>query len=90
MGFIEKAFFGNLPMELIETIKLALQEAERENRKMATFHSLVLIHADVLRNMDPHEFCQNVEVPDSYCTEFRKMISVKSTLSGLGYSVRHN
>ena len=77
-------------MEIIETIRLALREAERENRKMATFHSLVLIHADVLRNMDPHEFCQSVDVPDSYCTEFRKMISAKHTLAGLGYTIAAN
>ncbi len=77
-------------MEIIETIKLALQEAGREKRKMATFHSLVLINADVLKHMDPHDFCRQVEVPDSYYIEFRKMLSVKHAFVGMGYSIVKN
>lgn len=77
-------------MEIIEEIRQALIIAEQENRKMATFHAMVLIHAGFLLTMDPHEFCRSVGVPDSYCTEFRKMISARNALSGFGYSIAAN
>lgn len=75
-------------MELIEQIKEALQIAEREKRKMATFLSLVLIHADALRTMDPSEFCAQVGVPDSYRAEFQKMLATEKALAGMGYHIR--
>lgn len=77
-------------MELIEQIKSQLQIAESEKRKMATFHSLVLIHAHTLKNMDPKEFCMQVGVPDSYQAEFRKMLAAERALAGMGYSIRSN
>lgn len=75
-------------MELLERIKSELQVAEREKRKMATFLSLVLIHANELRTLDPSEFCAQVGVPDSYRAEFQKMLAAERALAGMGYHIR--
>ena len=75
-------------MELVETIKLALEKAAEERNKVATFHSLVLINAERLDHLDPHEFCRNVGVTDAFHIEFRKMISAARKLSELGYSIQ--
>ena len=75
-------------MELIETIKQALLQAAEERKKVATFHSLVLLYASQLEHLDPHEFCRNVGVTDAFHIEFRKMIAAAHTLSDLGYSIQ--
>jgi len=75
-------------MEIVETIKLTLQIAQEKREKMAVFHSQVLLNADLLKNLDPHEFCRNVGVTKAYHIEFRKMIAVARTISKLGYSIR--
>jgi hypothetical protein len=75
-------------MELVESIKLALQRAAEERNKVATFHSLVLINADRLKHLDAHEFCKNVGVTDTFHIEFKKMIATAQILSQLGYSIQ--
>jgi hypothetical protein len=75
-------------MKIIESIKLDLEKAAEERHKMATFHSLVLLHADSLVDFDPSMFCRDVGVPTSYQAEFRKMIATARTLSELGYSIQ--
>lgn len=75
-------------MKIVETIKLALQKAQEDRNKMATFHSLVLVNADDLQHLDPHEFCRNVGVTKAYHIEFRKMIAAAHTLSDMGYSIQ--
>ncbi len=74
-------------MDVIEEIRQALIVAEQEDCKMATFHAKVLIYAEVLKDINPSEFCKSVEVPDSYRTEFQKMLALRRTLHDLGYSV---
>ena len=75
-------------MKITETIKLALQKAQESKSKMSTFHSLVLLNADLLEHQDPHDFCRNVGVTKAYHIEFRKMIAVSKMLSVLGYSIQ--
>jgi hypothetical protein len=77
-------------MKIVETIKLALQKAQANRKKTAVFHSQVLLNAELLENLDPHEFCRNVGVAKSYVREFRKMIAVARTLSELGYSIQRD
>jgi hypothetical protein len=72
-------------MKIVETIKLTLQKAQAKREKTAVFHSQLLLNAELLKNLDPHEFCRNVDVAKSYVREFRKMIAVARTLSELGY-----
>jgi dihydroorotase len=75
-------------MKIIETIKLTLQKAQEERNKTATFHSLVLLNANLLKDLDPYEFCRSVGVKRTYHIEFRKMIATAHTLSELGYSIQ--
>lgn len=75
-------------MELVESIKQALQQAAKDRKKVATFHSLVLAHASKLEHLDPHEFCRNVGMTDAFHIEFRKMIAAARALSDLGYAVQ--
>ena len=75
-------------MEIIKIIKLAIQKAAKERKKMSMFHSQVLLHAKLLEHLDPAEFCRDVGVPAAYHIEFRKMIAVAHALSELGYSVQ--
>jgi len=77
-------------MKIIETIKLTLQKAQAKREKTAVFHSQVLLNAELLKNLDPHEFCRKVGVTKAYHIEFRKMIAVARTLSELGYSIQTN
>jgi hypothetical protein len=77
-------------MKITETIKLTLQKAQAKREKTAVFHSQVLLNAELLKNLDPHEFCRNVGVTKAYHIEFRKMIAVARTLSELGYSIQKN
>ena len=75
-------------MNTLEIIKLAIQQASKERTKMATFHSLVLLHAEKLGQLDPAEFCRVTNVPATYHIEFRKMIATARKLSELGYSLQ--
>ena len=69
-------------------IKLAIQRAAEKRTKMAMFHSQVLLHAEILEHLDPVEFCRDVDVPDTYHIEFRKMVATAHMLSELGYSIQ--
>jgi hypothetical protein len=74
-------------MSIVELFSQELARAEAEHRKMAVFHSLVLIHATELDGHDPLEFCRSVGLTDAYQTEFRKMISVAKLLPELGVAL---
>jgi hypothetical protein len=75
-------------MKNIESIKRAIQNATEKRKKTATFHSQVLLHAEILEHLDPAEFCREVGVPASFHIEFRKMIAAANALSELGYSIQ--
>ena len=74
-------------MELIETARLALQKAEKEKKKDATFHCLVLIHADELQDYGGKDFCREVGAKATYKTEFSKMIAAARRLKEMGYVI---
>lgn len=61
---------------MIEEIKKAVHEAARGNQKIAMFHFQVLKNADALQGFDPAAFCRDLKVPETYQTEFRKMLSL--------------
>jgi len=61
---------------MIEEIRNALRDAALVNKKMAMFHFQVLKHAAVLDGVDPASFCRDIGVPQTYQTEFRKMLSL--------------
>jgi hypothetical protein len=61
---------------MIQTIATKIHEAAGDGNKIAMFHFQILLHAHELAAMDPVDFCRLVKVPDSYATEFRKMLSL--------------
>jgi len=61
---------------MFEEIKKAIDEATIERAKTEMIHYQVLIHAKVLTNVDPLEFCNAVGIKPSYAEEFVKMIKL--------------
>ena len=57
-------------------IAIKVHEAEKTRDKIAMFHYQILIHADELRGVDAKEFCKEINVPDSYAIEYRKMLKL--------------
>lgn len=72
---------------MIEEIRNQIHQAETEGNKIAMFHYQVLINARELTNYDPVEFCHLVNVPESYKTEFRKMLSLSRLLHEQGSQI---
>lgn len=73
---------------MIEEIRLAILNAGQGN-KIAVFHMQVLLNARALLNYDAVEFCRAVNVPDSYSTEFRKMIKLANVMRNSGVRIEH-
>lgn len=69
---------------MIEEIRTAVHNASFENHKIAMFHYQVLTNAEMLREYNPIEFCHAIGVPESYQTEFRKMISLADMMHQMG------
>lgn len=69
---------------MIEEIRQRIHEAEIDGHKTAMFHYQVLVHARELINVDAVEFCNAVGVPESYSTEFRKMLSLARIIQEQG------
>jgi hypothetical protein len=61
---------------MIKEISAKVHEAALRSNKIAMFHLQVLMHAHELASTDPIEFCRMIKVPESYATEYRKMISL--------------
>lgn len=72
---------------IVKSIAEAVHKAERENKKIAMFHYQILIHADELRGMDVIQFCKEIEVPESYATEYRKMLSLAALMKEQGATI---
>jgi hypothetical protein len=79
---IEKQFEEGVTM--IEEIRKAVHDAALGNQKIAMFHFQVLKNADVLEGVDPEAFCRDINVPKTYQTEFRKMISLARVMREQG------
>lgn len=69
---------------MIQRIREAVRDSATRNQKIAMFHLQVLLNADELRDYDPVEFCRQIGVPESYKTEFRKMISLRRLMTDEG------
>jgi hypothetical protein len=61
---------------MFDDIASRIHQAAHKSNKIAMFHLQVLTHARELANIDPVEFCHLVGVPESYATEFRKMLKL--------------
>ena len=69
---------------MIEEIRKAVHDAALGNQKIAMFHFQVLKNAAVLDNIDAETFCREIGVPDTYKTEFRKMLSLARVMRQQG------
>jgi hypothetical protein len=69
---------------MIVQIKTAVHDAASKNQKIAMFHFQVLKHAEELEGMEPEAFCREIGVPNTYQTEFRKMLSLARLMRELG------
>ena len=74
-------------MDVIEQIRQELDLARPERRLSATFHALVLVNADALRDVDPGDFCRQVGVQEVWAREFRKMLAAAGVLRDKGYEI---
>ncbi|HBB94410.1 MAG TPA: hypothetical protein DC054_03390 [Blastocatellia bacterium] len=69
---------------MIDDIKAAVHAAAGSKRKSAMFHLQILMHADELRGVDPVAFCEELAVPVTYATEFRKMLGLARLMKEQG------
>jgi len=60
---------------MIEEIRQAVHNAALGKQKIAMFHFQVLRNAAALEGFDPASFCAEIGVPNTYKTEFTKMLS---------------
>jgi hypothetical protein len=72
---------------MFETIANQIHVAANQSNKIAMFHFQVLTHAHELDTVDPAEFCRMVKVPESYATEFRKMLSLARLMREQGVAI---
>jgi len=75
-------------MKTIETIKLAIQKAAAERKKMAVFHSRLLLCAEEFEDFDARELCRRAGVPADCWREFRKIMALAGVLSEPGCSIQ--
>ncbi len=69
---------------MIEEIRRAVHDAALGNQKIAMFHFQVLKNAVALESVDPVSFCRDINVPETYKTEFRKMLSLARVMRQQG------
>jgi hypothetical protein len=69
---------------MIEQIKTAVHGAEGRKQKIAMIHFQVLKNADELAGINPKGFCKEVSVPETYATEFTKMIALARLMKEQG------
>lgn len=72
---------------MYEEIAKQIKVASYARNKIGMFHYQVLLHAHELLDVDPHEFCREVRVPDSFSTEFSKMLKVAKTMKQQGTEI---
>jgi len=73
--------------KLLEEIKTMVHNAEKEKKKVAMLHYQILIHANELEGMKPKEFCETIDVPESYATEFKKMLNLAKLMKEFGSKI---
>jgi hypothetical protein len=61
---------------MVEEIRQAVHNAAGTKQKIAMFHLQILKHAETLEDLNAKALCKELEVPETYATEFTKMISL--------------
>lgn len=69
---------------MIDNIKKVVHAAAGSNQKIAMFHLQVLKHAKELEDLNAKAFCKEIGVPQTYATEFTKMIGLAKLLAEHG------
>ncbi len=69
---------------MIDQIRAAVKSAASANQKIAMFHFQVLKNAKELEGLNSKAFCLEAGVPESYATEFTKMISLARVIGQQG------
>ncbi len=69
---------------MIEEISKAVHDAALGNQKMAMFHFQVLKNAVALGNVAAESFCREIGVPETYKTEFTKMLGLARVMRQQG------
>lgn len=69
---------------MIEEIKKAVHDAALGNQKIAMFHFQILKNAAAMENVNTETFCREIGVPDTYKTEFNKMLSLSRVMRQQG------
>jgi hypothetical protein len=72
---------------VIDEIAIKVRDAALSGQKIAMFHYQVLANAEKLKDIDPVAFCNNIGVPETYATEFRKMLSLARLMREQGVKV---
>ena len=72
--------------EIYERIKQALAEAPR-NQYTAELHLQMIKYADELKNITAKEFCEGVDLRQSFGTEFSKMRNLTHRLKAAGLNI---
>ena len=78
------ATFTASSASLVATVKAAVQSAALSNQKIAMFHFQILKNADALDSVSPEAFCAAIGVPETFKTEFRKMLSLARVIRQQG------
>jgi hypothetical protein len=69
---------------MVSEIARAVRDAAKTNQKIAMFHFQILKNARELEGIDPVAFCQEIGVPVTYQTEFRKMLGLARLMRDQG------
>jgi hypothetical protein len=72
---------------MIQEIKNSVHNAIDVNQKVAIFQLQVLKNAAELYRVDAGIFCQAIDVPDSYKTEFQKMLNLARIMEQQGINI---
>lgn len=72
---------------MIDGIAKRIREAANGGQKIAMFHYQVLVNAEKLKGLDAVTFCKDVGVPETYATEFRKMIGLAKLMKEQGTTI---
>jgi len=69
---------------MFDEIRNEIHKAAADDQKVAMLHLQVLKNARKLATTDPKEFCRLVSIPETYATEFRKMLSLARLMEQKG------
>ena len=72
---------------MIQAIKRAVDTAALSQQKIAMFHFQVLTNAAALEGVDASAFCQELGVPQTYKTEFGKMLALARLMREQGVEI---